>query len=149
FRFLFAAILLSTSILVFGLGTAALLRATHEQFVSNPAWRNGPQEQVFAQASEPAQPEFAAFRAEPVPPASSLRDEVPTVSPPASEPDQVAALTSETTSQPATLATEVPASEPAQAEAAPSPPAETPEPATQTASAETPPISEATPTTIE
>src|SRR4029077_8790210 len=41
FRFLFAAILLSTSILVFGLGAAALLRATHEQFVSNPAWRNG------------------------------------------------------------------------------------------------------------
>jgi hypothetical protein len=144
FRFLFAAILLSTSILVFGLGAAALLRATHEQFVSNPAWRNGPQEQVFAQASEPAQPEFTAFRAEPVPPASSLRDEVPTVSPPASEPDQVAALTSETTSQPATPATEAPASEPA--EAAPSPPAETPEPATQSASAETPTIGEATPT---
>jgi hypothetical protein len=141
FRFLFAAILLSTSILVFGLGAAALLRTTHEQFVSNPAWRNGPQEQLFAQASEPAQPEFTAFRAEPVSPASSLRDEVPTVSPPASEPDQVAALTSETTSQPATPTTDAPASEPA--EAAPPPPAETPAPATQSASAETPTISEA------
>ena len=50
FRFLFAAILLSASILVFGLGAAALLRATHEEYVSNPSWRNGPQEQVFAQA---------------------------------------------------------------------------------------------------
>ncbi len=56
FRFLFAAILLSTSILVFGLGAAALLRASHEQYVSNPSWRNGPQEQMFAQAPEPAQP---------------------------------------------------------------------------------------------
>ncbi len=44
FRFLFAAILLLTSILVFGLGAAALLRATHEQYATNPFWRNGPQE---------------------------------------------------------------------------------------------------------
>ena len=66
FRFLFAAILLSTSILVFGVGAAALLRATHEQFVANPSWRNGPQEQMFAQApgqgSEPAPPVLAALR---------------------------------------------------------------------------------------
>ena len=65
FRFLFAAILLSVSILVFGLGAAALLRATHEQYVSNPSWRNGPQEQMFAQAPEPAQPVLAALRVEP------------------------------------------------------------------------------------
>lgn len=36
FRFLFAAIMLSISTLVFGLGAAALLRASHEQFASLP-----------------------------------------------------------------------------------------------------------------
>ncbi|HEX9214540.1 MAG TPA: hypothetical protein VF901_28865 [Bradyrhizobium sp.] len=111
FRFLLAAILLSTSILVFGLGAAALLRATHEQYVSNPSWRNGPQEQVFAQAPEPAQPVLAALRAEPeaTEPTSSLRDQVPTVAMPASEPEQVAAVTTETSASP----------EPQVAEAAP------------------------------
>jgi hypothetical protein len=101
FRFLFAAILLSTSILVFGLGAAALLRASHEQYVSNPSWRNGPQEQMFAQASEPAQPVLAVLRAEPVSePEPSLRDLVPTIALPATEPDQVAALTTEAERQP-------------------------------------------------
>ena len=36
FRFLFAAVVLSVSTLVFGLGAAALLRASHEQFASLP-----------------------------------------------------------------------------------------------------------------
>ncbi|MBR1174859.1 hypothetical protein JQ617_12895 [Bradyrhizobium sp. KB893862 SZCCT0404] len=102
FRFLFAAIVLSTSILVFGLGAAALLRATHEQYVSAPSWRNGPREQVFAQASEPAQPVLAVLRAEPdmAEPAPNLRDQVPTIGLPASGPDQVAALTTEADAQP-------------------------------------------------
>ena len=39
FRFLFAAIALSVSILVFGLGAAALLRAAHEEFASYSSWR--------------------------------------------------------------------------------------------------------------
>jgi hypothetical protein len=103
FRFLFAAILLSASILVFGLGAAALLRASHEQYVSNPSWRNGPQEQVFAQAPEPAQPVLAVLRAEPeaaTDPAPSLRDQVPTIGLPANEPEPVFALTTETDRQP-------------------------------------------------
>lgn len=121
FRFLFAAILLSTSILVFGLGAAALLRASHEQYVSNPAWRNGPQEQVFAQASEPAQPVLAVLRAEPeaaAEPAPSLRDQVPTIALPVSEPEQMAAVTAETEAQPQVAASpaEAPAAEPAKAE---------------------------------
>ncbi|UWU94631.1 hypothetical protein [Bradyrhizobium sp. CB1015] len=121
FRFLFAAILLSTSILVFGLGTAALLRATHQQYVSNPGWRNGPQEQVFAQAPEPAQPVLAVLRAEPEPPAEttpSLRDQVPTIALPLSEPEQVAALATETDGQPEAAAppAEVPAIEPTKPE---------------------------------
>jgi len=48
FRFLFAATLLTISILIFGLGAAALLRASHEQFASIPARRALP-EPVFAQ----------------------------------------------------------------------------------------------------
>ncbi|WBL77022.1 hypothetical protein I3J27_28940 [Bradyrhizobium xenonodulans] len=123
-RFLFAAILLSTSILVFGLGAAALLRATHEQYVSNPSWRNGPQEQVFAQAPEPAQPVLAVLRAEPevaAEPAPSLRDQVPTIGLPMSEPEQVAALTTETDAQPQLAAppAEVAAAEPTTEAAAP------------------------------
>ncbi|KRP99653.1 hypothetical protein AOQ72_14295 [Bradyrhizobium yuanmingense] len=121
FRFLFAAILLSTSILVFGLGAAALLRATHQQYVNNPGWRNGPQEQMFAQAPEPAQPVLAVLRTEPEPPAEttpSLRDQVPTIALPLSEPEQVAALTTETDVQPEAAAplAEVPAIEAAKPE---------------------------------
>lgn len=96
FRFLFAAILLSTSVLVFGLGAAALLRATHQEYVNNPSWRNGPQEQVFAQAPEPAQPVLAALRVDqPIDePAPTLRDQVPSIGLPAVEtgPEQMAAV---------------------------------------------------------
>ena len=53
FRFLFAAILLSMSVLVFGLGAAALLRAAHEEFANIPA-RRAPPEPMFAQAERPA-----------------------------------------------------------------------------------------------
>lgn len=142
FRFLFAAILLSTSILVFGLGAAALLRASHEQYVSNPAWRNGPQEKVFAQASEPAQPVLAALRAEPevtAEPEPSVRDQVPTIGLPTSEPEQMAAVTSEADAQAQIAAppAEAAAVEPAKAETteatAPAP-ADTLTPADATAS---------------
>jgi hypothetical protein len=151
FRFLFAAILLSTSILVFGLGAAALLRATHEQYVSNPSWRNGPQEQVFAQAPEPAQPVLAALRAEPEmaaepvasasQPEPSLRDQVPTIALPLSEPEQVAAATTEADAKPEIMAppADATASEPAKTETkteaeAPAPTADTLTPADTTAS---------------
>jgi hypothetical protein len=92
FRFLFAAILLSTSILVFGVGAAALLRATHEQAVGTPSWRTGPQEQAFAQAPPPM---LAVLRVEPMPAAEApaLRDEVPTIGLPDSGPEQQAGLT--------------------------------------------------------
>lgn len=119
FRFLFAAILLSTSILVFGLGAAALLRATHQQYVSNPTWRNGPPEQVFAQSPEPAQPVLAVLRAEPEiapDPAPSLRDQVPTIGLPASQPEQIAAPTSEADAQPEVADAAPPAAEPAKPE---------------------------------
>src|SRR5947209_4337169 len=107
FRFLLAAILLSASVLVFGLGAAALLRATHEQYVSNPSWRNGPQEQVFAQAPEPVQPVLAALRVEQVAPAAdeaapAMRDQIPSIGMPAVEtaPEQMAAVTLEDNARP-------------------------------------------------
>lgn len=64
FRFLFAAIVLSMSVLVFGLGVAALLRTAHEQFASIPS-RRPPPEQVFARAEEPPMPTLALLRFEP------------------------------------------------------------------------------------
>ena len=148
FRFLLAAILLSASILVFGLGAASLLRASHEQYVSNPSWRNGPQEQVFAQASEPV---LAALRVEPIAhetaPAMQEQipdNQVPSIGLPAVEtaPEQMAAVTleakvqSEPQPEPqvaavappaetAPPATEVPAPEPAQIQAAAPAPTDT------------------------
>lgn len=135
FRFLLAAILLSTSILVFGLGAASLLRASHEQYVSNPSWRNGPQEQMFAQASEPAQPVLAALRVEPVAPVANetapamqeqvAGNQVPSIGLPAVEtaPEQMAAVTLEAKIQ------SEPQPEPQVAAVAP--PAETAPPATE------------------
>jgi hypothetical protein len=63
FRFLFAAIMLSMSLLVFGLGATALLRSAHEEFASNPAWRAAP-EVKFAQQSEARMPVLATLRVE-------------------------------------------------------------------------------------
>ena len=152
FRFLFAAILLSTSILVFGLGTAALLRATHEQYVSNPSWRNGPQEQVFAQGLEPAQPVLAALRVEPVANEATpaMQDQVPSIGLPAVEtgPEQMAAVTLEAKAQSepqpepriaviAPPATEAPAPEPAKSQTASPAPADTLTPGDTAASAAT------------
>jgi hypothetical protein len=51
FRFLLAATVLSISMLIFGLGAAALLRAAHEEFASIPSRRALP-EVMFTQQSE-------------------------------------------------------------------------------------------------
>ena len=157
FRFLLGAILLSTSILVFGLGAASLLRASHEQYVSNPSWRNGPQEQVFAQGSEPAQPVLAALRIEPAAgvanePTPAVSDQVPSIGLPAVQtvPEQMAAVTLETQAQPqvaaiaplpeaAPPAAEAPIAEPAGSEAAPPAPTDTLTPADTTAAIAPPP----------
>lgn len=169
FRFLLAAILLSASILVFGLGAASLLRASHEQYVSNPSWRNGPQEQLFAQAPEPAQPVLAALRVEPVAPVGdeatpAMQEEVPSIGLPAVEtgPEQMAAVTleakAEVEPQPepqvaaivppvetAPPAAEAPAPEPDKSQAAAPVPADTLAPAEATVSnAATPPAPAAT-----
>ena len=73
-RFLLAAILLSVSIVVFGLGAAALLRAAHEDFASNPSWRVTP-ETRFAQQND--MPTLALLRVETQAPAVRLRMPLP------------------------------------------------------------------------
>jgi hypothetical protein len=148
-RFLFAAIVLSISMLVFGLGAAAMLRAAHEEFAGIPS-RRAPPETMFAQRGQ-AEPTLALARVEV--PESDQKAAAPTASDdvqdqpaidlvpaepekPASAPDQIAALTDVTTppeeaSQSETPMREVATSEisvPAEASAetdAPSMPVET------------------------
>ena len=64
-RFLLAAIVLSTSLLIFGLGAAALLRAAHEEVANVPA-RRVMAEPVFAPRSDAATPTLALLRVDPV-----------------------------------------------------------------------------------
>jgi hypothetical protein len=107
FRFLVAAIALSTSVLVFGLGAAALLRAAHEQFSSIPS-RRGPPETRFTQQNEAAAPALAMLRvteppaAEPKAPddisAAAPSAEQPAIVPTPAEPDKIAALKPEDSS---------------------------------------------------
>ncbi|MEA2886756.1 MAG: hypothetical protein QOD11_1116 [Bradyrhizobium sp.] len=81
FRFLCAAIVLSISLLIFGLGAAALLRAAHQEFASIPS-RRPPPEAIFPQR-EDAGPTLAMLRVEPsvvdekAAPATALPDNVP------------------------------------------------------------------------
>src|SRR5204862_2469976 len=64
FRFLFTAIVLSMSILVFGLGAAALLRAAHEEFANLPSRRATP-EPMFARLNDGPPPTLALLRVDP------------------------------------------------------------------------------------
>jgi hypothetical protein len=63
FRFLCAAIVVSTSLLIFGLGAAALLRAAHQEFASIPS-RRAPPEAIFPKPVD-AGPTLAMLRVEP------------------------------------------------------------------------------------
>ena len=104
-RFLFAATVLAISLLVFGLGAAALFRAAHEEFASIPA-RRAPPEPQFAQQPE-APPVLAMVRVDPPAadktttntPAPSIPSEpaaaepaAPAEAAPAAHPEQVAAV---------------------------------------------------------
>jgi hypothetical protein len=138
FRFLFAAIVLSMSILVFGLGAAALLRAAHEEFASNPSWRATP-ETMFAQQSDATRPVLAMLRVEPAAAEQKAPNHAPAAVAPVehaiaapaepapaaavpAETGQVAALKPEETSVPETAKPDIADSEsPAPSEAAPAP----------------------------
>jgi hypothetical protein len=73
FRFLVAAIVFSVSVLVFGLGAAALFRAAHEQFASSSSWRATAEGSYtsFLPPAEPPRPVIAMLRIEP--PVASAR----------------------------------------------------------------------------
>jgi len=132
-RFLLAAILLSISILVFGLGAAALLRAAHEDFASNPSWRVTP-ETKFAQQNDT--PTLAMLRLDAPPPApaekpaettvsAALETSAPAPTPAAAPVAQVAAVSpapeSENSAAPAV--TPAPPADVTRTEAPPAPPA--------------------------
>jgi hypothetical protein len=140
FRFLFAAIVLSLSILVFGLGAAALLRAAHEEFASTPAWRAAP-EMVFAQPVETTRPVLALLQVD-TPAVEKTTDNAPSDATPAaitapSEPERIAALKPEDAPSPGTAKPETTVTEsPAQGEAAAAP-AEPSAAVAETKSAET------------
>ena len=111
FRFLFAAVLLTVSLVVFGLGAAALLRSAHQEFATIPT-RRAPQA-VFAQQPVEAPPTLAMLRVEapaaptpetvapPVVSVTSAAEQVPPIAAPA-EPEKIALP--ETAAPPATLA---------------------------------------------
>ncbi|SEI20074.1 hypothetical protein [Tardiphaga sp. OK245] len=110
FRFLFAAVLLTVSLVVFGLGAAALLRSAHQEFATIPTRRAPPT--VFAQQPVEAPPTLAMLRVEApaptpetvAPPAVSVTpaaEQVPPNAAPA-EPEKIALP--ETAAPPATPA---------------------------------------------
>jgi hypothetical protein len=119
FRFLFAAIALSMSILVFGLGAAALLHAAHEEFASTPSWR-APPETKFAQPSEGPKPVLALLRIEPSPTEQKDSGDAPATT----EPTEPSAIVSTPDAQEITTGL---ANKPKQDDATPAP-AETPAP---------------------
>ncbi|MGY4573005.1 hypothetical protein QA639_11460 [Bradyrhizobium pachyrhizi] len=154
-RFLFAAIVLATSLLVFGLGAAALFRAAHEEFASIPARRAPPPELQFAQQPE-TPPVLAMVRvdppaadkvttetpAAPSEPAASEQPAAPAEISPAAEPEKVAAVTADdpvptAPPKPEAQATETPA------------PAQPADSAAQIPTADPSPASEPTPAAAE
>lgn len=74
FRLLFATTVLAISILVFGLGAAALLRAAHEEFASLPSWRLAQQPLLTPFTPQPP-------RLETTPILAMLRIEAPSTKP--------------------------------------------------------------------
>jgi hypothetical protein len=103
FRFLFTAIVLSMSVLIFGLGAAALLRAAHEEFANLPSRRATP-EPMFARLNDDQPPTLALLRIDPPlaeKPAENVPETTADVPAPAgqtpdarpAEPEKLAALT--------------------------------------------------------
>jgi len=169
FRFLFAAIVLSMSILVFGFGAAALLRTAHEEFANTPTWQPAP-ETRFAQSREATQPVLAMLRVDDAPkdaPKDALKTDQPgsdnaaatapvdqaatSAAEPPSPPEQIAALQPADTSPPEAAKPEAPLPEapvaepPPQAEVAADAPAATDATKIATTEQPLPPTSEAAP----
>ena len=111
FRFLFAAIVLSMSVLVFGLGAAAVLRAAHEQFAESGSWRPAP-DTAAAQQGESARPVLAILRIDQPPtapkPEAVLPPEQPGVAVPTPDAETPAALPSQAASPVETVTADPP-----------------------------------------
>lgn len=78
-RFIFVTIILSVSVLIFGLGAAALLRAAHEEFASLPSWRAA-QPQFPPAPPEPNMPTLAMLRIEAPHATGSVSEPTPSAS---------------------------------------------------------------------
>ena len=145
FRFLFTAIVLSMSVLVFGLGAAALLRAAHEEFANLPSRRVLSEPPPFTRQYNDPPPTLALLRVDPPvaekPAENLLPAAVPetTIDAPApagqtpdtrpAEPEKLAALTSVEPMQAEAAKPEEPAKEAsAETPAAPAPAAAATEP---------------------
>jgi hypothetical protein len=74
-RILFAIVLLSVSVLIFGLGAAAFLRSAHENIASAPIWR--PIETPLTARVDIAQPTLAMLRVEPEPQPAAIVAAIP------------------------------------------------------------------------
>jgi hypothetical protein len=98
FRFLFTAVILSVSVLIFGLGAAALLRAAHEEFANLPSRRLAP-EPVYARLGDNSMPTLSMLRIDP-----------PTIETPVA--DVLGIATPEIATAPAEQAPEAAAAEP-------------------------------------
>ncbi|NEU97744.1 hypothetical protein [Bradyrhizobium uaiense] len=147
-RFLLAAVVLATSLLVFGLGAAALFRAAHEEFANIPT-RRAPPEPQFAQQPE-APPVLAMVRVDPAAADKVVTDTpvpaipaatepaAPAEASPAAEPERLAAVKSDDPSPPALPRPEaqvVEAPAPAPSAEAAQPPLADPAPVSQPAPA--------------
>jgi hypothetical protein len=116
-RFLFAAVIFAVSVVIFGLGAAALLRSAHEEFASLPTRYVAPPT-VFAQQPAETQPTLSMLRVETpapemiTPPAvtnAPASEEAAVIAKPAgpekaATPETMAALTTTVVSSPETPA---------------------------------------------
>lgn len=156
FRFFVATIVLAASILIFGLGAAALLRATHEEVAAAPSLRTiQPPVPLRPRQIETAPPTLALLRVEiPAPASEDLPAATETTTTPIDDPKPVAeAVTAVAPSEPtpakealaAQTAVEVSeeSSKPASAEAV-APEAASAEPTTKPVATAAAPVSEAT-----
>lgn len=156
FRFFVATIVLAASILIFGLGAAALLRATHEEVAAAPSLRTiQPPVPLRPRQIETAPPTLALLRVEiPAPVSEELPAATETTTAPIDDSKPVAeAVTAVASSEPtpakealaAQTAVEVSeeSSKPARAEAA-APEAASAEPTTKPVATAAAPVSEAT-----
>jgi hypothetical protein len=122
FRSLFVAVTLAISMLIFGLGAAALLRATHEEFASLPL---KPMPEVTFGSKEAEQPTLAVLQvdtpaAKPATPESNQADAQHTVTPLSDAQPESGADTPPATDAPSASAdTDEPTASPPQSEPVP------------------------------